>query len=30
VVVKWQAAERGALQAFVREVEKSVADKGTQ
>jgi hypothetical protein len=26
VVVKWQAAERGALQAFVREVEKSVAD----
>jgi len=26
VVVKWQAAERGPLQAFVREVEKSVAD----
>jgi len=30
VVVKWQAAERGALQAFVREVEKSMAGKGTQ
>ncbi|MGP8243282.1 MAG: hypothetical protein ACLQVN_02060 [Bryobacteraceae bacterium] len=28
VVVKWQAAERGALQAFVREVEKSIADAG--
>jgi hypothetical protein len=26
VVVKWQSAERTALQAFVREVEKTIAD----